>query len=69
MSTSTLVDLAHRTGDGFAVTLIWDREGDGNLWVSVFHEDTGEEFAVEAAAHNALDVYYHPFAYRLPQAA
>jgi hypothetical protein len=63
------VDLAERSGDGLAVTLFWDRDGDGSLWVSVLHEDSGEAFAVEAEADKALDVFYHPFAYCLPQAA
>jgi len=63
------VELAERAGDGFAVTLLWDRDRDGSLWVSVLHEDSGEAFAVDAAPENALDVFYHPFAYCLPQAA
>jgi hypothetical protein len=66
---TTQVELAERAGDGFAVSLLWDRDHDGRLWVSVLDEDTGETFAVEAAPDNALDVFYHPFAYSLPQAA
>jgi hypothetical protein len=63
------VELAERTGDGFAVALYWDRDRDGRLWVSVLHEDSGEVFDVDAEAGNALDVFYHPFAYSLPRAA
>jgi hypothetical protein len=63
------VELAERTGDGFLVQLLWDRDRDRSLWVSVFHEETGETFAVDAAPDNALDVFYHPFAYSLPAAA
>ena len=63
------VELAERSGDGFAVALFWDRDGSGRLWVSVLHEESGESFAVDAAPDNALDVFYHPFAYWLPQAA
>ena len=63
------VELAERIADGFAVTLFWDRDRDGSLWVSVFHEDSGESFALDAQPENALDVFYHPFAYGLPQAA
>jgi hypothetical protein len=62
------VELAERSGDGFAVALLWDRDRDGRLWVRVDHE-SGETFDVEAEAGNALDVFYHPFAYSLPAAA
>jgi hypothetical protein len=62
-------ELADRAGDGFVVTLNWNGDRDGRLWVSVVHEDTGEPFVVEAASDNALGVYYHPFAYCMPQAA
>jgi hypothetical protein len=63
------IELADRAGDGFVVTLHWNRDGDGRLWVSVLHEDTGETFVVEAARDNALDVYHHPFVYCVSQAA
>jgi hypothetical protein len=63
------VELADRAGDGLTVTLNWDRDGDGRLWVSVLHEDTSERFEIEAAPHKALDVFYHPFANCLPRAA
>ena len=67
--TTPPVELADRAGDGLIVTLFWDRDGDGGVWVSVLHEDTGETVQVDARADNALDVFYHPFAYGLPQAA
>jgi hypothetical protein len=67
-NTSAPVELAERAGDGLIVTLLWDRDR-GRLWVSVLHDDTGETTQVDAAADNALDVFYHPFAYCLPQAA
>ena len=58
------VELAERQGDGFAFSLLWDRDRDGRLWVSVLHEETGETFQVDAPAANALDVsLHHPFAY------
>ena len=63
------VELADRAGDGFVVTLNWDRDGVGSLWVSVFHEDTGETFVIDAPRDNALDVFYHPFAYNLTNPA
>jgi len=67
--TNSPVELADRAGDGFAITLNWDRDGDGSLWVSVFHEDTGETFVVDAPRDSALDVFYHPFSYSLAHAA
>ena len=67
--TNTPVELADRAGDGFTVTLNLDREGDGRLWVSVFHDETGETFVVEAERDNAFDVFYHPLVYSLPCAA
>jgi hypothetical protein len=63
------LELAERTGDGLAVRLLWDRDPDGHLWVCVLHEDSGEACAVEPSPEDALDVFYHPFAYCLPEAA
>ena len=63
------VELAERTSDGFAVSLLWDRHRDGSLWVFVLHEESGEVFSVDADPGNALDVFYHPFSYCLPAAA
>jgi hypothetical protein len=63
------LELAERTNDSFAVSLLWDRDRDGRLWVSVQHEESGEAFALDAAPEKALDVFYHPFAYCLPAAA
>lgn len=63
------VELAARDGDGLEVALFWDRDRDGRLWVNVLHKRSGQSFAVEAAPANALDVFYHPFAYCLPAAA
>jgi hypothetical protein len=56
-------ELAHRGGDGFEVTLLWDEE-DGTLAVVVRDWRTDEEFEVAARADNAMDVFNHPFAYR-----
>ena len=56
-------ELAHRVGDGFEVTLLWDEE-DGTLTVVVRDWRTDEEFEIAARADNALDVFNHPFAYR-----
>ena len=55
-------ELAYRETDGIAVTLWW-HSGHNRLSVSVQDGRTGDWFALNAEAHNALDVYEHPFAY------
>ena len=56
------IELAHRTGDGLAVTLFW-RKRDDRLTVEVEDERSGDVFELPAARDRALDVFYHPFAY------
>ena len=62
MHPTNLHELAHRTADGFDVSLLWERDEDR---VSVFVVDTrtGTSFEIEANRDKALDVFYHPFAY------
>ena len=55
-------ELAYRETDGIAVTLWW-HSGHNRLRVSVHDGRTGDWFALNAEAHNALDVFEHPFAY------
>jgi hypothetical protein len=62
--TTTPVELAVRAEDGLEVVLLWDRRS-GRLWVDVLLVRCGEAFVVDAAPDNALDVFSHPFAYRL----
>jgi carotenoid cleavage dioxygenase-like enzyme len=57
-----LVELAHRESDGLAVTLVWDRHGDRRT-VLVLDSRSGERLTVPVERDNALDVFYHPFAY------
>jgi hypothetical protein len=59
---TTYTELALRTGDGVAVSLLWRRE-DNRLKVAVLDTSTGEEFELDAHPENALDVFHHPFAY------
>jgi hypothetical protein len=59
---TTYTELAQRTGDNVAVSLLWRRE-DNRLKVAVSDTSTGEEFELDAHPENALDVFYHPFAY------
>ena len=55
-------ELAQRETDGIAVSLLWDTETD-RLTVSVQDWRTGEAFELTAQAHEAMDVFHHPFAY------
>jgi hypothetical protein len=60
----TAVELAARRYDGLEVTLLWSRRS-GALRVEVLHVATRERFTIDADQADALDVYYHPFAYSL----
>jgi hypothetical protein len=55
-------ELAYRASDGVVVSLQWD-PADDRLTVHV--EDTQAEtaFELEARRDNALEVFYHPYAY------
>ena len=56
-------ELAHRAGDGLDVLLLWDRS-DGRLKVVVEDLRNGASFElVLGDGREALDAYYHPFAY------
>jgi hypothetical protein len=64
-STPTRTELAHRSSEGLDVTLVWVREGGEDkavVWVCDRRE--GAYFEIAAEPYLALDVYYHPFAYR-----
>ncbi len=61
--------LANRTSGGLEISLRWNRHDDR---VTVVVEDpaTEEIFELHARRDNALDVFYHPFAYMAaPKAA
>jgi hypothetical protein len=56
------IELADRHDGGFEVRLLWSR-GDHIFTVAVADDRTGEQFEVEVTAEQALDAFYHPFAY------
>jgi hypothetical protein len=58
----SLVELAHRKSSGIDVSLVWDRRGDRRT-VYVLDSCSGELLTVPVERDNALDVFYHPFAY------
>jgi hypothetical protein len=62
METQTFTELAQRAGDGIVVSLMWSR-ADNALRVSVANTQTGEEFELDAHPEDALEIYYHPYAY------
>ncbi len=55
-------ELAHRSGDGFDISLLWHEETD-DLTVVVVDQRDGHAFTIDATRENALDVFHHPFAY------
>ena len=62
MKPSAFTELAHRTGDNLAVSLLW-RQADNRLRVVVTDTTAPREFELDAHPENALDIFYHPFAY------
>jgi hypothetical protein len=63
--TTTSHELAHRSGNGIDVTLVWVRRGGvDETVVRVTDHRKRAYFEIPAEADRALDVYDHPFAYR-----
>jgi hypothetical protein len=62
MKATTTRELAHRSGDGVEVSLFWS-PADGSLTVIVDDAKAEERFELEARPDNALEVFYHPYAY------
>jgi hypothetical protein len=64
-ATVTRRELASRSNDGLDVTLVWARrDGKDEVVVRVTDHREHEYFEIPAEPAQALDVYYHPFAYR-----
>jgi hypothetical protein len=65
LSTPTRTELAHRSGDGMDVTLVWVQgTGDDQTLVCIWDRREGAYFEIPAEPYLALDAYYHPFVYR-----
>jgi hypothetical protein len=65
LSTHPRTELAHRSSDGMDVTLVWVQGDDEDkAVVCVCDRREGVYFEIPTEPHLALDVYYHPFAYR-----
>jgi len=62
-ATELPVELAARKSDGLEVTLLWEKRRD-RVFVVVADSRSGDCFALAAAnGREALNVFYHPFAY------
>jgi hypothetical protein len=62
---TTRTELAHRSSAGVDVRLVWVRGGAADeTVVCVCDRREGTCFEIQAEPCLALDVYYHPFAYR-----
>ena len=55
-------ELAHRANDGVEIVLFWNEATD-ELTVYVSDERSGTYFELAAPCDQALDVFYHPYAY------
>jgi len=55
-------ELAYRDNDGLSVSLLWDSVRD-TVAVVVADSNAGEMFELDATGENALDIFYHPYAY------
>jgi hypothetical protein len=65
LPTDTRKELAHRSSDGIDVTLIWmQSDGEDQAVVCVCDRREGAYFEIPTHGYLALEVYYHPFAYR-----
>src|SRR5882724_1562754 len=65
LPTHTRKELARRSGDGLDVTLIWvQSDGEDKAVICVCDRREGSYFEIPTERYLALEVYYHPFAYR-----
>jgi hypothetical protein len=55
-------ELDRRRNDGIEVTLSW-KPGTNSVLVSVIDEREGDSFQVEVGPEDAMDAFYHPYAY------
>ena len=61
MTLPTRRELDHRNSNGIDVTLSWCPDED-LLYVTVLDE-AGDSFELVVEAHEALEVFHHPYAY------
>ena len=64
-ATTSVIELAQRSSAGVDVTLYWVQvRGVDRALVCVCDRREGAYFEIPTEPHLALEVYYHPFAYR-----
>ena len=68
MTAAHTSELAHRSGDGIEVSLLWSRPTDA-LSVQVADLRTGELVEFSPPRDKGLDAFYPPFAYAPEDAA
>ena len=63
--TTTRIELAQRSSSGIDVSLFWQQhDGVDTVLARVHDRENGASFEIAAKPHLALEIYYHPFAYR-----
>ena len=55
-------ELAHRTGNGIEVTLLWTESTD-RVMIAFVDTHSGEELEFAVDGSRALDAFHHPYAY------
>ena len=61
-------ELAHRSGSGFEVALLWDA-ADNTISIEVRHIASEETLRFNVPNELALDAFYHPFVHLIQSAA
>jgi hypothetical protein len=61
-TTSGVRELDHRTADGIGVRLLWNSLT-SRVAVAVEDTRTGESFELQVPGADALEAFWHPFAY------
>ena len=59
---AAVCELAHRTGSGIEVSLLW-RRVDDSIALRLVEVATGVEFELRVPSEDALDAFYHPYTY------
>jgi hypothetical protein len=68
ITTDDWFELATRETDGLEISLLWSKSAD-RVKVTVLDQRHEEYFDVHVAGDQALQAFYHPFAYSLSDAA
>jgi hypothetical protein len=66
-TTARATELAHRSGDGIAVSLFWSKRT-GTVTIELVDDRRGERLEFAVARRNALEAFRHPYVYA-PQPA